>query len=81
MGKLFQLIGEIVVIYILYKIIFDFIVPVYKASKQVKSNINEFKAKAQQQAQQQNYNQQQQAQQTTSAKPVAKEYIDYEEVK
>jgi hypothetical protein len=80
MGKLFQLIGEIVVIYILYKIIFDFIVPVYKASKQVKSNINEFKAKTQQQAQQQNYNQQQ-AQQTTNAKPVAKEYIDYEEVK
>jgi sortase (surface protein transpeptidase) len=80
MGKLFQLVGEIVVIYILYKIIFDFIIPVYKASKQVKSNINEFKAKAQQQAQQQNYNQQQ-AQPTSNAKPVAKEYIDYEEVK
>jgi Sec-independent protein translocase protein TatA len=81
MGKLFSLVGQIVVIYFLYKLIFDFIIPFYKASKQVKSNINEFKAKAQQQAsQQQQFQQQQQAQQQPT-KQAPKEYIEFEEVK
>jgi hypothetical protein len=70
--KIFQLIGQIVVIYFLYKLIFDFIVPFYKASQQVKSKMNEFKAQQQQPNQQSN----------SKTNPAGeKEYIDYEEVK
>ena len=57
--NIFKLIGELVVIYILYKIIFDFIVPLYKASKQMKSKMNDM---------QQNMQKQQRAQAETAAK-------------
>lgn len=69
------------VIYLLYKLIFDFIVPVYKASSQMRSKMNEMN-----QQQQQYYQQQQSAQTHTEKeksdiKPAKEDYIDFEEVK
>ena len=81
--NIFKLIGELVVIYILYKIIFDFIVPLYKASKQMKSKMNDMqqnmhKQQRAQAEQQQNYN----PSNNLTKEPIKKEdYIDYEEIK
>ena len=83
--NIFKLIGELVVIYILYKIIFDFIVPLYKASKQMKSKMNDMQQNMQHQQRAQAEQQRQQNQNSPLEKPAAKitkeDYIDYEEIK
>ena len=78
--NVFRLIGELVVIYILYKVIFDFVIPIYKTTKQVKTKMNDIHSRMQEQ---------QRTQSTPPAQePVKKstaiskdDYIDYEEVK
>jgi len=70
-------------LYLLYKLIFDFIVPVSRVSSQMRSKINDIH-------QQQQTHQKQQYQQkpvdekptkTTSARPSSDDYIDFEEIK
>jgi hypothetical protein len=78
--NIFRLALELFVIYLLYKLVFDFIIPVYRTTKVMKGKMNEMHRAV---------NEQQQAQQTQqqpTAKPVEKQsvsgdYIDYEEVK
>lgn len=83
--NIFKLIGEIVVIYILYKLIFSFIIPLYNASKQMKGKMNEMQERmqAQQRAQAEQQRQQQEPSQSPkAAEKISKDdYIDYEEVK
>ncbi|MBI2284310.1 MAG: DUF4834 family protein [Bacteroidetes bacterium] len=75
-------------IYLAYKFIFELVIPVSKATSQVKDNLR--KMQEMQQAQQQQYRQQQQqaqaqaqAQQAAAKESAAKsdDYIDFEEVK
>jgi hypothetical protein len=79
--NIFRLIGELVVIYILYKVIFDFIIPLYKSTKKVRSAMNDMQAKMQeQQRAQAAQNSQYDASKKTGS--VSKDdYIDYEEIK
>lgn len=79
---MFKLIGEIVVVYILYQIIFNFIVPLYRASKQMKGTFNNMqeKMKEQQDAQQRQYNKPEDIKKKPT-QTAAGDYIDYEEVK
>jgi Sec-independent protein translocase protein TatA len=61
----------------LYKVIFDFIIPVYKTTKQVKTKMNDMHSRMQEQLR---------GQSTTTQEPQKKtaskdDYIDYEEVK
>jgi len=69
-------------IYMLYRFIFGFVVPVSKTASQIKQKMSEMK---QQQAfQQHEYaRQQEQQQQKSAASPTAKkdDYLDFEEVK
>ncbi len=74
---------ELFVLYLLYKLIFDFIIPIYQGTKRVKQKVNEM-----QQNMNEHIKQQQQAQQRTAPKqpePAAKktgsDYIDFEDVK
>ena len=72
---------ELFVLYLAYKLIFDFIVPVYQTSKQVKQKVNEM-----QRTMNEHMKQQQNAQDNpTPSKPVTStkhdDYIDFEEVK
>lgn len=81
-----RLIGQILLIYILYKLIFDFIIPIYQTSKRVKRQVREMNAKMQEQMNARNQQQSAAAQSapanTTKQEPVKKEdYIDYEEIK
>jgi uncharacterized membrane protein (DUF106 family) len=82
--NIFKLIGELVVIYILYKFIFGFIVPLYNASKQMKGKMTEMQERmqAQQRAQAEQQRQQQTPKPPKAAEKISKDdYIDYEEVK
>ena len=79
--NILRLLGEILLIYILYKLVFDFIIPLYQTTKRVKKQFGEMQNKMQEQMNA--YNQQQNAQ---SAKPKQEavnkeEYIDYDEIK
>ena len=70
-----------IVIYLIYKIIFDFIVPVSHAGKQMKQQFKDVHENMQQQAE--NYQQQSERQNKTQpkSKKVVGDYIDFEEVK
>ncbi len=71
-----------ILFYLLYKLIFDFIIPVSKASNQIKKNIRDAQSR-QQQFYEQQQRQQQQTQQAAQPKAASSdsEYIDFEEVK
>ncbi|MEP6682835.1 MAG: hypothetical protein ABJA35_06230 [Parafilimonas sp.] len=71
------------VIYLLYKLIFDFIVPVSRVSSQMRSKMNEMNQQ-QQTHQKQQYQQkpfEEQPNKTTNARPASDDYIDFEEIK
>ena len=76
----FRIAFELFALYILYKLVFDFIIPVAKTTKQVKKQFTDISEKMnQQQASQQQAN----YSTTPSAAPKSKsdDYIDFEEVK
>ena len=83
--NIFKLIGELVVIYILYKVIFSFIIPLYKAGTQMKSKMTDMQQRMQKQQQAQAEQQRQQnypPQAPKATEQISKEdYIDYEEIK
>jgi predicted Holliday junction resolvase-like endonuclease len=79
--NILRLLGEILLIYILYKLVFDFIIPVYQTAKRVKKQFGEMQNKMHEQMNA--YNQQQNSQASKPKQETTKneEYIDYEEIK
>ena len=73
-----KLIFYAILIYVLYKLIFDFIIPVSKATGQIKTRIREAQ---QQQSRFQEKQPETQARFQKNDPPKDAEYIDYEEVK
>ncbi len=71
------------VFYLLYKLIFDFILPVSIASSQIKNRMSQMHQQQNTMHQQQpnHYDSSKKTSQQTKAKPPADEYIDYEEIK
>ncbi|MFZ9299463.1 MAG: hypothetical protein ACO23V_00720 [Chitinophagaceae bacterium] len=70
-------------IYMLYRLIFNFILPVALATRKVRKQFKQAKERMEE-MQQQQYQQQQTTfsqSQKTQAKPAADDYIDFEEVK
>lgn len=69
-------------IYLAYRFIFHFVIPIYKTTKQVKKQFREMHSRMED-----HINQQQANQQTSTAQPenkkqqVGGDYIDFEEVK
>lgn len=78
--NIFRLLFELFLLYLAYKFIFGFVIPVYKTTKQMKHKMAEMKERMDQQ-------QSQAAQNTTATTTktekatVGGDYIDYEEVK
>lgn len=67
------------IIYIVYRFIFDFAIPVSKASSQVREKLQEMQRQQEEAARQQQAQSQQRA---SSSKPsVGEDYIEFEEVK
>jgi hypothetical protein len=72
----------ILVFYLLYKLIFDFIIPVSKASSHIRSKVNEMNRQyTQQQGRQQTYAHTPKPSPKTNVRPPADDYIDFEEIK
>jgi hypothetical protein len=69
-----------IVFYLVYRLIFDLVVPVYKTTKQVKRQFGDMHEQMRQHA---NAYQQQRPAEPAPERPAAKagEYIDFEEVK
>jgi len=72
---------ELFVLYLLYKLIFEFIIPIYRTTKQVKQKVNEIHRNMNEQANQQQRNQYTSATSQASPKPKSDDYIEFEEVK
>ena len=73
----FRVVIELFALYLLYKLVFDFIIPVANTTKQVKKQFGDMHQKMNQ------FNEEQKKQNAsaTKATPSKEDYIDYEEVK
>jgi len=69
-------------IWFLYKLIFGFIIPVYRATREMKNKFREMHGQMQQeQAKQQGFREEQAAPKPKNPQTRAGDYIDFEEVK
>lgn len=70
------------IVWLLYKLIFDFIVPVYQSTKQVRRQMGDLQDRMRQQFEQQQQAAEPQRPQTNTAKKADKsDYLDFEEIK
>ena len=79
--NIFKLALELFVLYLLYKLVFDFIIPVYRTTKQMSGKMRDMQEKMNQQQQQQAQGFQENTRQQATAKRSSDDYIDYEEIK
>jgi hypothetical protein len=79
--NILRLAGEVFLLYLLYKLIFDFIIPIYQTSKRVKKQFGEMQQKMNEQMQRTASSNGQQAQARPQPQKKQEEYIDYEEIK
>ncbi len=77
--KFFETAAEIFLLYLLYKFIFDFIIPVYESSKRIKKQFGEMQEKMQNDIK--NYPPHQTAARPEPSSKKEGDYIDFEEVK
>lgn len=83
--SLFKVVIELFAFYLLYKLIFDFIIPVAKTTKQVKKQFGDMHSQMQETMNQ--FNQQQNTRtsastvKTSTPKPDNADYIEFEEIK
>lgn len=78
---MFKVLLELLLLYVLYKVIFDFIIPIYQTTKQVKQKVSKMQQDINDQMQRQN---KQAGAEQPKAKPASTakdDYIDYEEIK
>jgi len=68
-------------IYLAYRLIFHFIIPIYKTTRQVKKQFREMHSRMEDQMNQQEANQQTMPPKQEDKKAPAGDYIDFEEVK
>jgi hypothetical protein len=69
--------GELFLLYLLYKLIFNFIIPVYQSSIRIKKQFGEMQNKMQEHTN----NNQPPPVQKNSQSEIKEDYIDYEEIK
>ena len=78
-----SLLEDIIVIYIIYKVVFGFVVPLFTATKHMKGTVDEMNRRMQEQQRAEAEHTRQYEEQRTrpQVKIPADDYIDYEEVK
>ncbi len=77
--NILRLAGELFLIYIFYKLIFDFIIPVYQSTKKIKKQFGEMQSKMQQDMN--SYSKQQASSTPKPEKAKDGDYIEFEEIK
>ncbi|HYM92584.1 MAG TPA: hypothetical protein VET23_00460 [Chitinophagaceae bacterium] len=80
---IFRILLYAFLIYLLYKIIFEFLIPVYKTTKQVRKGFHEMHSRMNEYVknQQQNNTAQNNSGQNTHSPKPPHDYIDFEEIK
>jgi hypothetical protein len=78
--NLFRVIAEFFLVYVLYKLIFDFIIPIYQSAGKMKRQMGEMQNRMQQDINAANAARQKASRPAEPAKREG-EYIDFEEVK
>jgi len=68
-------------IYLAYRLVFHFIIPIYKTTRQVKQQFSEMHSRMEDQMNQQQTNQQTSTPHTENKKEQVGDYIDFEELK
>jgi len=83
--NIFKLLFELFIFYLLYKLVFSFIIPLYRASKRMKEQVGQMQQKMQEQQQRQANQEQAAANQKTAKatqqKSPGQDYIEFEELK
>ena len=79
--NLFRILFELFVLYLVYKLIFDFIIPVFQTTKQMKVKMGEMQQKMNEQAREQQAKTFQSAEKEVTPKAKREDYIEFEEVK
>ncbi|MEO6491154.1 MAG: hypothetical protein ABIO04_14525 [Ferruginibacter sp.] len=79
--NILRLLFELFVIYLVYKLIFEFIIPVYKTTKQVKQKMQDMHARMQENQSDPIQNNRTNASVAEPHKSAKEDYIDYEELK
>ncbi len=79
--NLLRTLFDLFILYLFYKLIFDFIVPIYQTTKQVKQKVNEMQHNMNEKVNTQPPNQFTATTKETAPKPKNDDYIEFEEVK
>ena len=79
--SLFKILLELFTLYLVYKLIFDFIIPIYHTTKQVKQKVGEMQQKMNEQMAHQQGQPFSETDSGHSSKADKKDYIEFEEVK
>lgn len=77
--NIFRAVAELFLFYLLYKLIFDFIIPVYNSSKKIKKQFGEMQDKMQNDINK--YQSRESTVKTESSSKKDGDYIEFEEVK
>ena len=78
---IFQIVVYAFLVYVLYKIVFDFIVPVYKTSQHLKKGFRQAHQRMSEQMNTAKQYSSSSSKRTASPKANADDYIDFEEIK
>ncbi|MFT3979277.1 MAG: hypothetical protein QM687_02325 [Ferruginibacter sp.] len=83
---MFRTLFLIFLLYMLYKLVFEFIIPVYNASKRMRDQVSDMQQKMQEEQQRRQFEKEGYIKpdpqvNTAAAKPADRDYIDFEEVK
>ncbi len=78
--NIIRLACELFVIYLLFKLVFDFIVPVYRTTRQMKQKMNDLNNRVNKQQQEQ-FSTGTNSPKPTPQKDFSKDYIEFEEMK
>ncbi len=78
---LLKLVAQIFLIYLLYRLVFNFIIPVYRSTKQIRKQFSEVQSKMKEQMNQHQNTQSQPTTETTVNNVEDADYIEFEEIK
>lgn len=79
--NILRLLGKFLLVYFVYRLIVDFIIPTFRGVNQIKGQMRQMQEKMDQQAQNSSQNNAPDQQKPTSKPADQSEYIDFEEVK
>ena len=83
---MFRTLFLIFLLYMLYKLVFEFIIPVYNASRRMRDQVSDMQQKMQEEQQRRQFEREgyikpDPREKTSTTRPADRDYIDFEEVK